>query len=139
MKKTLLTLCLILFHFSPLTAMAEEQETTPEESPELLYFGFEPELVTNYISSRSSMGFVRASIELVVKEPTDLTLIESHEPLLRAELISILGGQPEEKIKSLSGREEIRRECKEQLNKLLKEETGETPIKNLLLTRYIYD
>ena len=121
--------------FSVVHAADEEEDAAPKQ----LYFAFEPELVTNYISSRGSMGYVRASIELMVENPSDLSLLEFHEPLLRATLIEILGSQSTEKVKSLDGREEIRQECRNKLNKVLKQETGESPITNLLLTRYLYD
>lgn len=139
MKNAIITLYLILLIPFSIAHANESEDKPAEETPEYLYFGFDPELVTNYISSRGSMGYVRTSIDLVVKLPSELSLLEYHEPLLRATLLEILGGQPEEKIKSLSGREAIRKECKNMLNKLLKQETGESPIVNLLLTRYLYD
>ncbi|MGL4900921.1 MAG: flagellar basal body-associated FliL family protein, partial [Shewanella sp.] len=62
-----------------------------------------------------------------------------HDPLLRAAIIEVLGNQPEEKVKSLAGREEIRRECFERLNNLIAQEVGRSLIVNLLFTSYLYD
>jgi flagellar FliL protein len=103
------------------------------------YYGFEPEIVTNYISNRKKMGFVSISVELMVKDPNDLVSIEHHDPLLRAAIVEILGNQGEDKIKSLTGREEIRRECYEMINRLMEQETGRAFVVNLLFTRYLYD
>jgi flagellar FliL protein len=103
------------------------------------YYGFEPEIVTNYISNRKKMGFVRISVELMVKDPNDLVSIEHHDPLLRSAIVEILGNQDENKIKSLTGREEIRRECYEKINSLMEQETGRGFVVNLLFTRYLYD
>jgi flagellar FliL protein len=103
------------------------------------YYGFEPEIVTNYISNRQKMGFVRISVELMVKDPNDLVSIEHHDPLLRSAIVEILGNQDENKIKSLTGREEIRRECYEKINSLMEQETGRGFVVNLLFTRYLYD
>lgn len=137
MKKQLYTFGFLSIILFALTVVAEETET--KSTTNYVYFGFEPEIVTNYLSSRGQMGYVRASIELMVSSPAELTLLEYHEPLLRAGLIEILGNQPSERIKSLSGREDIRRECYDTLNQLLNKETGKTPIVNLLFTRYLYD
>ena len=46
--------------------------------------------------------------------------------------------EPEEKIKSLTGREEIRAKCAEKLKSLLKEETGQEIIREVLFTKYLY-
>ncbi|MBT1445048.1 flagellar basal body-associated protein FliL [Shewanella sp. JM162201] len=119
-----------------LPALAEEEAPKLEE---YAYYGFEPEIVTNYISNRKKLGFVRISVELMVKNPDDMVQVEKHDPLLRSAIIEILGNQPEEKIKSLTGREEIRRECYDAVNKLMEAETGKALVVNLLFTRYLYD
>ena len=114
---------------------AEDEDAVEEYA----YYGFEPDIVTNYISNRKKLGFVRLSVELMVKEPDDLLKLEHHDPLLRASIVEILGNQTEEKVKSLTGREEIRRECYDTLNRLLERETGKPFVVNLLFTKYLYD
>ncbi|MGI2260987.1 flagellar basal body-associated protein FliL [Shewanella sp. GXUN23E] len=111
----------------------------PQPVTDYAYYGFEPEIVTNYISGRKKLGFVRVSVELMVKSPDDLLVMEHHDPLLRAAIVEILGNQQEEQIKSMAGREDIRRECYDTVNELLKQETGQARVVNLLFTRYLYD
>ncbi|MDB2387305.1 flagellar basal body-associated protein FliL [Shewanella sp.] len=103
------------------------------------YYGLEPEIVTNYISNRNKFGYVRLSVEFMVKQPEDLISLEKHEPLLRAAIVEILGYQTADKVKSLTGKEEIRRECFEMVNRLLEQETGKELVVNLLFTKYLYD
>lgn len=103
------------------------------------YYGFEPDLITNYISSGKKLGFVRIGIELMVKNPEDLLALEHHDPLLRAAILEIMGSQTADKVKSLTGREEIRRECYDTVNRLIEKETGKAVIVNLLFTKYLYD
>ena len=123
---------------------ANAEDEAPEEQEdqtlaEYAYYGFEPEIVTNYLASGRKLGFVRISVELMVKDPADLVAIEHHDPLLRAAIIEILGSQTSDKVKSLTGREEIRRECYEALNRLIERETGKPLIVNMLFTKYLYD
>ncbi|WP_243637386.1 flagellar basal body-associated protein FliL [Parashewanella curva] len=107
---------------------------------EYLYFGFEPEFVTNYISSsRAKLGFVRVGIELMVKGTADLELVEHHEPLLRAVILETLGQQTEGQVKSITGREDIRIACLQRINELLTQETGRPIVTNLLITKYLYN
>ncbi|MCJ8301755.1 flagellar basal body-associated protein FliL [Shewanella sp.] len=103
------------------------------------YYGFEPDLITNYISSGKKLGFVRISIELMVKDPEDLIALEHHDPLLRAAILEIMGSQTADKVKSLTGREEIRRECFDTVNRLIEQEVGRPIVVNLLFTKYLYD
>ncbi|WP_434927627.1 flagellar basal body-associated protein FliL [Shewanella sp. HL-SH5] len=122
-----------------LLLVAFNVQSADEISEEYAYYGFEPEIVTNYISNRKKLGFVRINVELMVKNPADLVSIERHDPLLRAAIVEILGNQAEDKVKSLSGRDEIRRECYEMVNRLLEQETGRSLVVNLLFTKYLYD
>lgn len=103
------------------------------------YYGLEPDIVTNYLgSSARKLGFVRVTIELMLEDPDDLEAAEHHSPLLRATIIDIIGRQPEDKVKSLTGREDIRRTCLEKLQELMKRETGSPMIKNVIFTKYLY-
>ncbi len=103
------------------------------------YFGFEPEIVTNYIANRKKLGFVRVGVELMVKGKSDLEKIEIHEPLLRAAIVEILGNQTEAQVKSMTGRESIRQDCLRTVNKFLRQEVGKEAVVNLLFTKYLYD
>lgn len=134
-KILLVLLCLQVWQ----PVWAADEPKPPVGSDNYAYYGFEPEIVTNYISNRKKLGFVRISVELMVKSPDDLVLIEHHDPLLRSAMVEILGNQPEDRIKSIAGREEIRKECYDELNKLLQQETGKSLIVNLLFTSYLYD
>ncbi|QSX30062.1 flagellar basal body-associated protein FliL [Shewanella cyperi] len=134
MKRYLLSILFMLMSVSSMSWGADEKVLE-----DYAYYGFEPEIVTNYISNRKKLGFVRISVELMVKDPNDLVAIEHHDPLLRSAIVEILGNQPEEKIKSLTGREEIRRECYDTVNRLIEQETGRALVVNLLFTRYLYD
>ncbi len=128
----LLILVATIFSFG---AYAEDEEIVDN----FAYYGFEPDLITNYISTGKKLGFVRIGIELMVKDPEDLIALEHHDPLLRAAILEIMGSQTADKVKSLTGREEIRRECYDTVNRLIEQETGKAIIVNLLFTKYLYD
>jgi flagellar FliL protein len=103
------------------------------------YFSLEPEVVTNYLgSSARKLGFVRVTIELMLEDSDFLEAAEHHSPLMRAATIEVFGSQPEEKVKSLTGREDIRRICLEKLKELMLRETGSEMIKDVIFTKYLY-
>lgn len=118
-----------------LPLLAHAQEAT---NPDFAYFGFEPDIITNYISTGKKLGYVRLTAEVMVEHQSDLSSIEHHAPLIRDTIIEILGRQSEDDIKSLNGRETIRQMCEEAINDLLVQETGKKLVRKLLFTKYIY-
>lgn len=95
--------------------------------------------MTNYLgSSARSLGYVRIAVELLLASPEHLEAAEHHAPLLRATVIDIFGRQTEADVKSLTGREEIRRNCLAALNELMKQETGAEIIQDVIFTKYLY-
>lgn len=103
------------------------------------YFSLEPDIVTNYLgTSARKLGYVRVTVELMLEDADYLEATEHHSPLLRAATIDIFGRQTEEKVKSLTGREDIRRACLDYLRELMKKETGHEMIKDVIFTKYIY-
>lgn len=101
------------------------------------YFGFEPEIITNYVAVKKKMGYVRLTVELMIEDSGNLETVEHHSPLLRDAIITIIGQQPEDKVKSIKGRSEIQRICEEEVKKLLTKETGKPLVKKLLFTQWL--
>lgn len=131
MKKTVFTGLFVLL--VSLTSLSARAEST------VGYFGFEPDIITNYIGpSSKKMGYVRVTVDLMLNKTSDIAIVEHHTPLLRDALVEILSKEPENKIKSLTGREQIRLKSAEKLKSLLKEETGQEIIRDLLFTKYLY-
>jgi flagellar FliL protein len=131
--KLLVASLLLLFCYQNL---ANAQEV---ERKSYAYFSLEPEIVTNFLgSSARKLGFVRVSIELMLEDPDFLEAAEHHSPLIRATAIEVFGRQSEEKVKSLTGREDIRRSCLDKLKEIMRQETGSNMIKDVIFTKYLY-
>ena len=74
----------------------------------------------------------------MLTDSSQIINIEHHAPLIRDTIISIIGQQSAQQIKSLAGREKIRQLSKQKINQLLLAETGHTAINELLFTQYLY-
>ena len=120
--------CLLSSH----TSLAEEEQKN------IGYYGFEPDIITNYVSTRKNIGFVRITVELMLEDVSYVSIVEHHSPLLRDAIIDVLIRQPEQKVKSMTGREEIRVTILDRLRELMKNETGNPLIQDLLFTKYLY-
>jgi len=135
--KYILFFLLILFSAN---GFAEDPPAAKDTAkPKFAYFGFDPDIVTNYVSTgQKSLGYVRVTMELMIADEKLLPLIEHHEPLILDAIVSEFGKEPETSIKSLTGREEIRLKILKRLNELLQRETGVPAIKDVLFTKYLY-
>ena len=128
MKKTLLMLSALLSFSLPLSSV---------KAADYAYFGFEPSIITNYVSVKKKMGYVRLTVELMIEDSSNYEVVEHHAPLLRDAIITIIGQQPEAKVKSINGRHENQRLCEEKVKNLLTKETGKPLIKKLLFTQWL--
>lgn len=118
-----------------LTAPVVAQE---EAEPKLAYFTLEPDLTTNFYTQGKQLGYIQVRIDIMVANAKDLPIVELHQPLIRDAVIELLGKQSEDTIKSLAGREDLRKTLVQELNSILLPETGRTIIADLLFTKYLY-
>ena len=102
------------------------------------YFQLDPDIITNYIKPGKRIGYIRVTIELMVKSASDYAIVEMHDPLIRDRIISILGEQDEGEIKSITEREIIRLRSLNEINDVLFAVTGQKPVADLLFTKYLY-
>jgi flagellar FliL protein len=116
-------------------ANAQDAET---DGPSIVYIAIEPDIVTNYAGDNSErLGFLSITIEMMLDNPSLIPELEHHMPLLRATAIQVIGAQPEQKIKSLTGREEMRRLILKRFRDLLSKETGDEVVKDIIFTKYL--
>lgn len=135
---TMRGLLLVLLIGAPgLAGVAAANDEAPSRQ---MYFPFTPDITTNFVKLDEGrhLGYVRVGIEAVVDNPSDLDLVEHHAPLLRDAFIEIFGRAQEGKVRSLTGRQELRQECLERAQALLERETGRTVLRDLIFTTYLY-
>ncbi|MFT4924782.1 MAG: flagellar FliL protein [Phenylobacterium sp.] len=128
-----------LLFVSAFTALLLLGTVPTQAADNYAYFGFEPDIITNYINNKKKLGYIRITAELMVRDVANIEVVEHHAPLLRDAIIGVMSKEPEEKIRSLTGREEVRLKCVREIKRLLKRETGSEVIKDVLFTKYLYN
>ncbi len=129
--------CLFCFSFFPVHIVAEEAAT--EEVNYYEYLLIDPDIITNYDKQGKRIGYIRVSVELMAKSSTNYALLARHEPLIRDKIITILGEQSEDMVKSIAERENIRLRCLNEINAMLSTPTVNNPLADLLFTKYLYE
>ncbi|MBD1559370.1 flagellar basal body-associated protein FliL [Vibrio sp. S9_S30] len=135
MIRNLITPCLLAFALLFSATGATEEEKT---GPKFAYYTLQPDLTTNFYTSGKKLGYLQVRIDIMVADTTFVPVLEQHTPLIRDAVIDFLGKQGEDKVKSLSGREDLRKELMGRLNEILLPETGKTVVSDLLFTKYLY-
>ncbi|SDH88967.1 flagellar FliL protein [Vibrio xiamenensis] len=133
LKRYIVQIIIALSALIALPSLAAE-----EGQDKLAYFTLEPDLTTNFYTKGKQLGYIQVRIDIMVAREADLPLIERHQPLIRDAVVEMLGKQSEDTIKSLAGREDLRKNLVQYLNSILLPETGKTVIADLLFTKYLY-
>ena len=115
-------------------AGAEEEPIAPSYA----YIALEPDIITNYAGDNSKkLGYLQLTIEMMLDDPSKIGDLEHHAPLLRSLVIEIVGAKNEQQIRSLTGREEIRRDILKRFRDVLIKETGSEIVKDVIFTKYL--
>ncbi|CSC64260.1 flagellar basal body-associated protein FliL-like protein [Vibrio cholerae] len=134
LKRYVVQIMLALSFIVPFHSHAEEKSAVPQ----LAYFTLEPDLTTHFFTKGNKLGYIQVRIDIMVANAADLPVVEQHQPLIRDAVVELLGKQTEDTIKSLAGREDLRKSLVNRLNNILLPEVGRTVIADLLFTKYIY-
>lgn len=127
---------LYLMLLSPLNLAFAEEDVT-EAPTDYQYYALEPDIITNYIKPGKHLGYIRLGVDLMVKSSDAYQTVETNEPIIRDRIITILGEQNEQQIKSLTERKVIKARCLNAANDAIFEITGTRPIEDLLFTKYL--
>ena len=129
------SILLLAFSFSGLTAYAQEDEQTPVVPAPSAYVNLVPALVGNY-GAGGKLKYYKADIALRVKAE-NVARVEYHEPLIRDQLIQLFAQQTDENLGSNEGKEAMRQAALLQVQNTLKEEEGEILVDDLLFNNLI--
>lgn len=136
----MLTRYLVLFIFacSSLFSLSTLAEEEADQGPTFAYYTLEPDMTTNIYTKGKVLSYLQVRIDLMVADNSYIADLEAHDPLIRDTIVEIIGKQSADQVKTLAGREELRKTLLDELNSLLLVETGRTLIADLLFTKYLY-
>ncbi|MCF5766024.1 flagellar basal body-associated protein FliL [Aeromonas veronii] len=137
-------LLVLLLSCGALQQQALAEDEPPAEGAEgaaklgFSYHALDPDIITNYLSDSKTLGYIRVTVELMAENEADLKLLEQHDPLIRDAIIRLIGSKNADQVKSLTNREELRKECETTVNELLVKETGKKAVRELIFTKFLY-
>lgn len=129
MPRIMLPLLLLLL---PCLATASDEEENPLP-PVMSYYQILPSLVANLASGGH---YVRCDIQLMTEDQSLLEDFRLHDPAIRHILLMLLSEQDGDQIKSIEGKEALRKKAIEQIRALIKKETGKEGPQALFFTTF---
>ena len=102
-----------------------------------VYVKFDPPFVVNF-EAKGLMRFLQVSIEVLTRDPGTADMIKQHDPMLRNDLLMLLGNQTFEKISTREGKEELRKEALAIVAKVIETEGGDAAtVEQLYFTSFV--
>ncbi|MFY0641843.1 MAG: flagellar basal body-associated FliL family protein [Bermanella sp.] len=122
---------------------AEESEAVAEEAPAeesagpAIYIKLKPEFIVNYqVGTRQR--YLQIYMEAMTRDPGVAEALEMHSPMIRSSIISLLGQQSYEYLRTAEGRADIRLKLQEEIQRIVTQETGiEGGLEQILFTNYV--
>lgn len=112
----------------------EEKEGSGEGSE---YLDIRPAIITNY-GGPGPIHFVKVDMSLrLVKDPDAQAKVAHHLPHIRHELIMLFSRQSADNIMTMESKEQLRGQALAAVQKVIKDEEGESLVQDLLFTNFI--
>jgi flagellar FliL protein len=105
---------------------AKEADQTAEAAPKgpPLYVALDPPFVVNF-EAESAVRFLQITVQIMSRDPHIIELLKTSDPVIRNDLLLLLGNQKYETLSSLEGKEKLRAESLETVRRIVKDGGGE--------------
>jgi len=114
---------------------AAQEAAEPQQMP-AIYFDFKPPFVVNY-QWNGRQRFVQVSLSVMTRKGAVVDAIQKHMPLIRNNLLMVFSAQEFEMLRTPEGKEALRQQVLEDLQKVLNEEIGEPGVEQVLFTNFV--
>jgi flagellar protein FliL len=102
-----------------------------------VYVKFDPPFVVNF-EAKGMMRFLQVSVEVMTRDPATAALIKENDPMLRNDLLLLLGNQTYETISTREGKEHLRGEALKTVAKVVGDEGGTAKyVEQLYFTSFV--
>lgn len=129
----------------PAAEMAEEPERKAEAKAEqkddkgervTVYHQFEPPFVVNF-EDKGVVRFLQIGLSAVTNDPAIEDELKKHEPAIRNNLVLLFSSQTYDTLGSREGKESLRKQALEEIQKILKKNTGKTGVQEVYFTSFV--
>ena len=89
------------------------------------------------IPSADKTRYLQIDVELMARNSSGLENIETYAPIIRNDLIILFSTQRYEDLLTLEGKELLRKKALETVQKVMKQNTGDSTVEQVLFTNFV--
>lgn len=110
-------------------------ESSKESGP-AVYKSLDPPFVVNF-DGQGKARFLQASLQVMTRNEDVVALLDQHMPAIRNTLVMLLSAQKYEEIGTSEGKEALREQARDAIQKILDEENSEAQIEAVYFTSFV--
>jgi len=113
-----------------------DEEAAEEVSTETIYHKFKPAFVVNF-EDKGKLRFLQVDLSVATKNPSVIDELANHEPVIRNNLVLLYSSKTATELNSLEGKEKLRQQTREEIQKIMTENTGKPGIDEVYFTGFV--
>ena len=106
------------------------------EHKETHYLAIDPPFVVNF-ADQNQMRFLQITMEVMAYDSEAIDAVKKYAPVIRNNLVMLLSSQDAKTLFSLQGKQQLRQQCLDEIQKVLKEQTGSKGVENVYFTSFV--
>ncbi len=115
---------------------AHEATDEEEHATETIYHKFKPAFVVNF-EDKGKLRFLQIDISVSTKKPSIVDELVKHEPVIRNNLVLLYSSKTAAELNSREGKEKIRQQTLEEIQKIMQENVGNPGIDDVFFTGFV--
>lgn len=122
----------------PATEVKLDADGKPTGKPKAppVYLPLDPPLVASF-QDGGQIRFLQVTVELMARDEKVGGLVKTHSPVIRNNLLMMLGGETLATLTSREGKDELRSRALTEVQRILKDTTGEPGVEDLYFTSFV--
>ena len=117
-------------------AAKNKKEKKKKVKAPLNYVPLDPPFVVNFTAD-TDIRFLQITVEVGTRQAEAVERIKEHRPAIRNALVMLFGSQDPYALGSREGKEKLRAETLAEIQKVMKEETGDPGVENVFFTSFV--
>ena len=101
-----------------------------------IYLPMDPPFVVNF-DAAASVRFMQVTLQVAARDPLVIERVTEHTPAIRNGLVMLYSSQDPVALNTRAGKEALLRESLEEINRVLKEQTGSAGVENVYFTSFV--
>jgi flagellar FliL protein len=118
------------------TKVATAKAKKPGNHSEVFYESLNPPFVVNF-QDKNLVRFLQVGIDIMAMNQEGIDNAKKHMPVIRNDIVLILGDVKYADINSRDGKEKLRKKILADVRKILKERTGDESVADLFFTSFV--